>query len=104
MAQSTDIKDTDGALTAAARLAAHTADAQSAGTDGLSLVARTAALAPLFGDDDAGRRYRENYREAAPELERMIQLYGEGVAEIGQAAGKLLGQLVASDNPRVLGA
>ncbi|MFG1889039.1 hypothetical protein ACGFIR_14345 [Micromonospora sp. NPDC049051] len=103
MAQYADIKDVSGAITAASRLATHTADTHSVSVDGLGLVARTAALAPLFGDDDAGRRYRHNYGELAPELERMIQLFGEGVAEVGGAAGKLLGQLVESDDPRIMG-
>jgi hypothetical protein len=100
MVHYTDVKDVGGALTAASRLAVHTSDAQSVGASALSLVARTAALAPLFGDDDAGRRYRRNYDDAAPDLQRMIQLFCQGLAEIGGETGKLLSQLVETDDAR----
>ncbi|GAB2934329.1 hypothetical protein GCM10027280_22660 [Micromonospora polyrhachis] len=102
MVQYAHVTDADGALTAAARFAARTSEVQSVGTSALSLVARTAALAPLFGDDDAGRRYRKNYDGAAPDLERMIQTFCAGLAEIGIETGKLLSQVVEHDDPRVI--
>ncbi|MGW0434454.1 hypothetical protein ACWDV4_18180 [Micromonospora sp. NPDC003197] len=69
----------------------------------LGLVART-ATAVTFGEDEAGRRYRKNYEDAGPQLEAVIRLFGDGLAEVGGAVGKLLGQLVDADDPRAMGA
>jgi len=104
MVQLTDVKDPDAALTAATRFAARTADIETVGRAGLSLIAQMAALAPLFGDDEAGRRYRKNYSGAADQLGEIIELFGGGVRTVGEESRKLLHQLVDGDDPRYLAA
>ncbi|GAB3155782.1 hypothetical protein GCM10027290_52600 [Micromonospora sonneratiae] len=103
MSQLADIKDINTALIAASRFGAQASDISSVGTNGLNLVAQTEAACD-FGEDEVGRRYRKNYSEAAQELGKMIQLFCDGVAQIGVSANQLLNTVVEADDPRGLGA
>ncbi|MBB5867549.1 hypothetical protein F4553_000928 [Allocatelliglobosispora scoriae] len=56
-----ELPDPAGALDAATRLKSGTDHLQGSVTAAKDLVERTQAVAPLWGDDEAGRQYRARY-------------------------------------------
>ena len=104
MAQQSDLRDPGGALTAAHRLGAALADMNDVISNAAALVAQTEQLSPLWGDDEGGRRFRENYTDVGAQLRPAIVEVTNGLAAMAGTVRNAVASIAEADDPRPFGA
>ncbi|NUT35254.1 MAG: hypothetical protein HOV79_19535 [Hamadaea sp.] len=104
MAELTDVPDPDGAKIAAHRLSTALGDLQGVVGDALALVKSMEAQAPLFGDDEGGRLFRQNYSTSATSISDSAQALVDGLATVGNVINTAINGTTATedDNTRVI--
>ncbi|GAB2948813.1 hypothetical protein GCM10027280_41820 [Micromonospora polyrhachis] len=99
MAES-DLRDPVGALTAAHRLMASLTALNDTVSSAASLVARTEQMAPLWGNDESGRRFRQNYTDFGAQLRPNIVQLAAGLGELGKSVETAVTSIAEADDPR----
>lgn len=100
MAEEAFLRDPSGAAMAASRLTGELDNVHTVVSAAAGLIATTAALSPLWGDDQGGRLFRHNYSQAGEQVRVATLQLTAALAELAATTAKALDAIVDADDPR----